>query len=45
MKQKIKLALCVRVAVLLIGPGLHYLLTNTLYNNENKSDASPSDGK
>lgn len=45
MKQKIKIALCVRVAVLLIGPGLQYLLTNTFVNNENKSDAPSSDGK
>ena len=45
MKRKIKMALCFRVVVLLIGPGLHYLLTNTSIDRENKADASSRDGK
>lgn len=43
MKQKIKMALCVRVLMLLIGPGLFYLLSNTFINK----DGTPptNDGK
>lgn len=46
MRRKIKVALYIRVA-LLIGPGLcYYLLTNTFIdNNGNKNDASIDDGK
>lgn len=29
MKQKIKIAFCVRAAIVLMGPGLYYLLSNT----------------
>lgn len=49
MKRKIKVALYIRV-VLLIGPGFcYYLLTNTLLNNNNndesKDDNPSSNGK
>lgn len=43
MKRKIKIALYVRVAVLLVCPGFRYLLSNTLINNnENKREAGSS---
>lgn len=50
MKRKIKIALYVRVVLLLIGFGLRYLLSNTFNiinneNNENEARTSNDDGK
>lgn len=46
MRQKIKIALCVRLTVLLMGTVLYYLLTNAFINNDdNKFDAPTSDGE
>lgn len=44
MKRRIRVALCVRVVAVLIGPGLYYLLANTTINDDAPSDPS-SDGK
>jgi hypothetical protein len=45
MKRKIKMALCFRVVVLLIGPGLHCLFANIFIVSENKGAAPSNDGK
>lgn len=34
MRRQIKVALCVRVAALLAGPGLYCLLTNSFINDD-----------
>ena len=45
MKQKIKIALCVRVVVLLIGPGLYCLFANNFINKQYNDDTPTIDGK
>lgn len=44
MKQKIKIALCVRALIVLMGPGLYYLLSNTFIVIGN-DDSLTNDGK
>lgn len=46
MKQKVKLALIIRVVALLAGSGLYYLLSNTFINKASKNDDPTNvDGK
>lgn len=45
MERKIKIALYVRVAALLIGPGLYCLLSNTPIDNNVDSGSPIKDGK
>lgn len=44
MRRHIKVALCVRVAVLLVGPGLYCLLTNIFVTNDNNAPLDSNAG-